>query len=102
MPFEKKTSTIKTVLRSTMTSEAIMHYEIKYEGSQEEKDAKALKDLREYMGDKWFNSVVESAKNDHNLTSMAQLRFMFSMGGVTGYPVDAFQRKYLPDLKETD
>lgn len=81
-----------------------MHTDILYSGSVEEKDAKALRDLADWFGDKW-PQLDSDFRNDfeHEGLTFKQLRFYMSFGGVQGYPVEAYARSIgmtIPDKLE--
>ncbi len=75
----------------------IMKYEIPYvEGSREELDAKAIKDIKEYLNDnKKWELLLECAKAVNEGTiSVQQMNFTFGFTGIEGRPFLAFCRKH--------
>ncbi len=72
------------------------HYEIDYsELVGQDKINKALKDSREWLGDKNYHIVVSilktAGKANHNL-----LRLGLAMRGIQGYPADAMIDHFVP------
>lgn len=58
---------------------------------REEADKQAIKDTREFLGDR-FETLVETAENPE--MTVDQLRCWIAFAGVEGYPLEAFLRKY--------
>lgn len=65
-------------------------YYTKYEGTQEEKDKKAIEDIRFYLGEERFEAAEKLIDKSINYK-----QFVFSVEflGVVGYPVEAWARK---------
>lgn len=77
------------------------HYDVRYDDpavSQEEHDAKAVQDIKDYLGrDAVFEFLVTEAKKIEagiGPESVRSLVFAFHMVDVQGRPVHAFCRKY--------
>lgn len=70
------------------------HYEIDYSTMPEgaEKDAKAVADIREYLGAKPWLALMELAAKE--TTTIQTLHLNLSFCGVQGFPVSAFLRTY--------
>lgn len=64
----------------------------KYEGSPEERDAKAIEDIRSWLGQESWDTLMQLVGNPE--TTIPQLNFALSFAGVSGYPFHAFCRKY--------
>lgn len=75
-----------------------MHYEIKYKGPQADDDA--IQGMIEWLGQKRFDDVTASLKEatDAGECNARGLCLLFSLAGIQGYPVDAWIRKYAPQL----
>ena len=69
------------------------HYEIDYKnsGSEEEKEEKAINDLKYYVGDATFEKLKELLKDIKNDMSA---RFALSFAGIQGYPATVFIKRY--------
>lgn len=72
-----------------------MHTEIEYTGTTEEKDAAALRDVKEYLGSRYREIMrdIRGAAYHEGLTEK-DLRCMLGIAGIQGYPVGAVWRKY--------
>ncbi len=85
------------------------HYEKRYDDSEQAlNDRHALIDTIEYLGRAKYKDLVKCAILDYKNTQPHKkkgfhqyLRFALSIGGVQGYPVEAFARRYL-GIKKLD
>jgi len=68
-----------------------MHTDIKYEGTDKRKRAKAMKDLKNWFGAKRWRELNAVMANVHNCE---QFLMACSIGGVTGYPVRVWYESY--------
>lgn len=69
------------------------HQDIHYTGTEAEKDAAAIQDVIEWLGDKW--PLCEERLLAGMLGANIEHWYIaFSMIGVRGYPVEALHRKY--------
>lgn len=65
-------------------------YTIHYDGlSGDEKRAKAMEDIVNYLGDERF-SKIDAKLRKYESMELEQLRIMLSFAGVQGYPVRAW------------
>jgi len=68
-----------------------MHHDIHYtQGTEEEKRAEALKDVREWLGAERYLLLVEAAA----YYVPQAVRVWMGFAGVQGYPVEVFIDKY--------
>ena len=66
------------------------HYYVNYEGMVEPaKSAKALQDIKDYLGVEMFNNVTDAMKETIYPFEQFQMTMMF-MAGIEGYPVKAW------------
>jgi len=61
------------------------------QGTREERDEQALKDIRGYLSDKQWDALMDCVKRG---AKVPELNFYLSFMGIEGYPVHAFLRKY--------
>ena len=64
-----------------------MHRTVKYEGTEEEKKAKAIADLKDWLGKEKFESQTELVKASFPPLDWFQFSLMCDIGGIQGYPV---------------
>lgn len=76
-----------------------MHYEIKYTGTEEEMDAAALKDAKEFLGAELFNGLMSDLTAQYNQggdrTDEYKTKFIgIALGiiGIEGRPAGAMAR----------
>lgn len=69
-----------------------MHHTIKYTGTQEENDKKAIEDIRFYLGDGLFERI-EKLLSEYNIMTRKEFEFSLSFLGIQGYPCEAWARK---------
>ena len=67
-----------------------MHQEIRYTGSQAQKDAAAIKDLKKWLGRKRYAEFADYVRKTPDLDSVYMLA---GIAGVSGLPVTALVRK---------
>jgi len=69
------------------------HYDIHYSGSQSAMDRQALNDLVRWLGSAKYRQVLRAFRADppkkHNSFAL-----LFSLLGIGGRPVTAFERRY--------
>lgn len=72
----------------------IMSYTIEYKGTQEEKDERAMKDIRSFLGNDLFERIEKllSEKTGKTITRK-EWHFSLSFVGIQGYPCEAWARK---------
>lgn len=68
-----------------------MHTNIKYDGTEQEKDAKAIEDIKEYLGEDKYSILVALAKSEAHIDYVENI---LGFAGIQGYPVNAFLRTY--------
>lgn len=73
------------------------HYEVKFTGSNHEKEAQALRECESYLGTTRFNKIVKSCRKSLKgvpcRKAYRELRFALPFAGIQGYwPVRAFFR----------
>ena len=71
------------------------HYITRYAGlSEEEKQEKALNDIKDYLGEPKFNEITSAFRNTYpvgvKVPTLGQFRFKLSFVGVQGYPVEVW------------
>lgn len=73
-----------------------MKYTIDYSGITDKtaKEEKAIQDIKDYLGEKSFNDLVEAAKHEPPMSRMLAM-FILSFAGISGYPAKIFVEKYL-------
>lgn len=72
------------------------HYEVDYsELSGEAKDAKALQDIKDFIGEDKFNKITEENRNE--TYTFRQFEIGVSFGGISGYPVKAWFKHIWPN-----
>ena len=69
-----------------------MHHTRTYIGTQEEKDKKAMEDIRFYLGDELFEKTEKIIGCDKTI-SRKEFVFSLSFLGIQGYPCEAWARK---------
>jgi hypothetical protein len=75
-----------------------MHTYIKYDAEDPAaNDAKALKDIKEFLGTRRWKVVVGAAKASSTAAHVQHLNIAFGFAGITGFPFYAFCRKYCPE-----
>jgi len=81
-----------------------MHYEIRYPApATVEQDAKALRDMRAYVGEKawqslagmFFPPALKRGEAETPLEWIRGIRLACSFAGVSGYPVSAYVRAWI-------
>ena len=68
-----------------------MHYTKAYKLNDIDRQKNAIKDIREYMGDKKFEEIEVMFKQSKNM-SQENFRQFCSLAGVYGYPVTAWHQ----------
>ena len=72
-----------------------MGYTIKYDRlNEDEAQAKAIKDVKDWLGTKQFNKVAKILANDHGRSSRFLITLGLSMQGIEGYPAEVMADKY--------
>jgi hypothetical protein len=72
-----------------------MGYEIRYDRSNEaEAEAKALADIKKWLGTKQFNKVAKILASDHGRATRFMIILGLSMQGIQGYPAEVMADKY--------
>lgn len=72
-----------------------MGYTIKYDTTDRSKaEAKALADVKQWLGTKQFNKVAKILASDHGNTSRFLVGLALSMQGIEGYPAEVMIDKY--------
>jgi len=80
-----------------------MGYEIRYDLSNEAAaEAKALKDIKQWLGTKQFNKVAKILANDHGRSSRFMITLGLSMQGIQGYPAEVMADKYWSPQMQLD
>lgn len=76
-----------------------MHATVDYANYEntESKDAAAVKDCLDYLGDERFNKTVQYLRNCQNAKNFRSALFALSMSGISGYPIHALGRIYCND-----
>jgi chromate transport protein ChrA len=75
--------------------EVLMSYEIKYDRKDEAAaQAKAIADVRKWLGTKQFNKVVNILANDHGRATRFMIILGLSMQGIQGYPAEVMADTY--------
>jgi len=72
-----------------------MHTEIKYEGPEAVKQAKAMDDVREWLGDRF--AIIEDQFGCSERLAPRHFCFLMSISGISGYPVYAFYKHLWPE-----
>lgn len=67
-----------------------MHKDIKYEGTDEEKRAKALKDIEQWLGEAKFKEFGDRVRRCQPPATRREFRFALMVGGIQGYPVEVW------------
>ena len=75
-----------------------MHTEIKYEGSQREKDDAAIEDIIEWLGADRFWAITQALGEQAETVGLSykQMGLYAGLAGIGGYPTDAWFR-YIAD-----
>jgi hypothetical protein len=77
-----------------------MHYKVDYKGmSPEDKQKKAVEDIKEYLGEKKFNEM-ESKFKEAGVVDPGQFEFICMVGGIEGYPVGAWYMSLFGDNED--
>jgi len=72
-----------------------MGYTIKYDRlNEDEAQAKAIKDVKDWLGTKQFNKVAKILASDHGRSSRFMITLGLSMQGIEGYPAEVMADKY--------
>jgi hypothetical protein len=73
-----------------------MGYEIHYSriADRKERDAQALADMKDYLGDERFGLLTGAAQMCRTAEDVQSVNIACSFAGVDGYPVTALFRKY--------
>jgi len=80
-----------------------MGYEIQYDRSNEaEAEAKALADIKKWLGTKQFNKVAKILANDHGRATRFMIILGLSMQGIQGYPAEVMADKYWSPQMQLD
>jgi hypothetical protein len=80
-----------------------MGYEIQYDRSNEaEAEAKALKDIKKWLGTKQYNKVAKILANDHGRATRFMIILGLSMQGIQGYPAEVMADKYWSPQMQLD
>ena len=67
------------------------HYDVDYSTLEgEAKKAKALEDIKEWLGEKKFDEVTELLKSDESSKNFDKFAFYCGLVGVQYYPVEAW------------
>ena len=75
-----------------------MHYNTSYKDLPlAEKDAKALQDLRDYLGEERFADLTSRIKSVETPVSYKEFVMLMSLAGVEGYPVKAYYKFLYPN-----
>jgi hypothetical protein len=67
------------------------------EGTREEKDAEAIKDIKEYLSQEQWDAIMQGAGAVLQKApgwDFQSINFMFGITGIDGFPVHAFGRRY--------
>lgn len=77
------------------------HYEVRFTGSNDEKERQALKECVSYLGKGRFNKIVQSIAKDLRGASCREayrsVRFALPFAGIQGYwPIRAFFKHLWP------
>jgi len=70
-----------------------MKYEIKYEGTEVEKRAKALADCREWLGEDRYTAISEEYKKAGEMTLETGM-FYLEFAGIAGYAARVFVEEF--------
>ena len=80
-----------------------MGYEIRYDTTDRSKaEAKAIKDVKDWLGAKQFNKVAKILANDHGRSSRFIITLGLSMQGIEGYPAEVMADKYWSPQMQLD
>jgi hypothetical protein len=78
-----------------LNREIVMGYEIRYDRSNEaEAQAKALKDIKQWLGVKQYNKVAKILADDHGRSTRFMITLGLSMQGIQGYPAEVMADTY--------
>lgn len=77
-----------------------MHTFIKYEGTNFEKEQKALKDIEEWFGDRWETVVPVMVHEVARGVTPKQFELLCSFAGIEGYPVQVLYKYITASLVE--
>ena len=79
-----------------------MHTEIRYTGTENQKQRKALKDTIEWMNSWRYRSVIRDMRKCARYEGIKPeaVRLMFGIGGVSGYPVEAIWHRYIAPVNK--
>lgn len=74
-----------------------MHTTIKYEGSEDAKQRRAVMDIVNWMGGERFRQVTIDLRKAYKAGALTeeQHRFLLHFAGVQGYPVQAHWDRYM-------
>lgn len=66
-----------------------MHTTVDYTSmkTEDEKEAKALADCKEWFGEERYEKIVQTFKAEKTVPTFQKFSFLLCMGGVEGYPV---------------
>lgn len=72
-----------------------MGYIVRYDqGTEQEKDAAAIADIKSFVDESVFNSLVDMASQCKTAIDCAHMNVYFSFIGIEGRPFPAFMRRY--------
>jgi len=73
-----------------------MHYDIDYSGlSEKQAKAKALRDIKEYLGTRRFNKIEADLKASAPI-KRASFVFMLGFAGIQGFPAHVWYERLWP------
>ena len=78
-----------------------MHYDVKFQGSQYDKDEQALQEVISWLGEERAEEIAEILAFSI-VKSFKEFRFAVSLTGISGYPVYALARAFQPGLNVED
>lgn len=76
-----------------------MHVDISYKG-EANPEAKALKDIEEYLGPKGWEALQTECKKVKTVKDVQSINYCLAFVGVSGYPVHVFISVKFPHLYE--
>lgn len=75
-----------------------MHYEINFTGTEAEKDAQAIKEIINWLGQEKFNDINEEFRAFGQPVTLGRFSLLVSIAGIQGYPVQAWARFLGPSV----
>ena len=77
-----------------------MSYEIRYDLTSPDAEAKAIADCKEWLGTMRFNKIAKILKADKGRTSRKTIVAILSFQGIQGYPAQVMVDKYWNPQRE--